>query len=409
MAAKNGVTVVQDGVTIHDAVAPSYRALRPLSDKSKGVFPVYKNLTEKLLKPEQPVDPERSHPDKTVAHVLATCAAYSYSEADTVATMMARMGLKGNRCRAISENVDAMFIASTAYVVQSADGRVVIVAYRGTQPTNLITWLTDVDLHPDKVEFNIGGRGPYDVHAGFYRNVRATRYKVAEVLDRARHGFAVTDPPDSGKPERVNPMEALYVTGHSLGGAMAALMGIMIRTEDSYRDAFGSALQAVYTFAQPMIGSNALADACTADSFLKDNVIRYVYQRDPAPHTPPRDTGGFKHFGREYQFIGDRWRKNIAPARQAGSVLGILGVSVAAFIAHQFPLLGEIPFRYQFDDHGPQHYIRALTPPGVTTEFGDQTYAAAKPTAEGSREYGSGAETRSRVLAPGWQPSESVS
>jgi hypothetical protein len=31
---------------------------------------------------------------------------------------------------------------------------------------------------------------------------------------------------------------------------------------------------------------------------------------------------------------------------------------------------------YQPDDHGPQHYIAALTPQGVMTEFGDYNYTS---------------------------------
>jgi hypothetical protein len=35
-----------------------------------------------------------------------------------------------------------------------------------------------------------------------------------------------------------------------------------------------------------------------------------------------------------------------------------------------------VPFRYSLDDHLPHHYIAALTPPGVASEFGDLPYLA---------------------------------
>jgi hypothetical protein len=95
-------------------------------------FPVYANLAGKLTKAS-------AHPDDVVAHVLATCAGYAYSDADIVTMIMARLGLDGNRCRMIAQNVDAMLICSTAFVVQSHDGRVVIVCYRGTEPANFLT------------------------------------------------------------------------------------------------------------------------------------------------------------------------------------------------------------------------------------------------------------------------------
>jgi hypothetical protein len=117
---------------------------------------------------------------------MATCAGYAYSTADTVAMIVARMGLEENRCRMIAEYVDAMFICSTSFVVQSSDGRVVLLSYRGTEPANGINWLTDADVHPDKVAIAFGGAGgSFAVHEGFHRNVRATRYEVVTALLRA--------------------------------------------------------------------------------------------------------------------------------------------------------------------------------------------------------------------------------
>src|SRR2546423_236952 len=112
-----------------EAIAPSIAELRPLKPHASATFPVYQDLVDVLVKPA-------AHPDPTVAHVLASCAGYAYSDAETVSMIMARMGLVDNRCVSIAESVDAMFICSTAHVVQSHDGRVVIVCYRGTQPAN---------------------------------------------------------------------------------------------------------------------------------------------------------------------------------------------------------------------------------------------------------------------------------
>src|SRR5258707_8856825 len=124
-----------------EATAPSIAELRPLKTPTSSTFPVYKDLVDAMVKPSV-------HPDLAVAHVLGTCAGYAYSDAETVSMIMARMGLVDNRCLMVTENVDAMFICSTAFLVQSQDGRVVILCYRGTQPTNLVNWLTDADVDP---------------------------------------------------------------------------------------------------------------------------------------------------------------------------------------------------------------------------------------------------------------------
>ena len=366
----------EDGVRVQDAVAPDPAKLRPLNPSAPGIFPVYDNLSNRLLNPPEPFGNDGTHPDRTVAHTLATCAGYAYSDAETVSTMMTRMGLENNRCRMIGEYVDAMFIMSTAFLVQSEDGRVVILAYRGTQPANVISWLTDADLYPTKVGFQIGGAGPFDVHGGFYRNVRATRYKVTEALLRAKQGIPVTAPPGETQAE-LKPMEALYVTGHSLGAAMAAIQSILLTTEPRQQENFGKAFRATYTFGQPMVGSPKLAAACNADPFLGTNVIRYIYQKDPVPHLPPHDTGKFANFGREYQFRGNTWhaQKEGEQAGQMRYVLELFGAGLAV-AARLLPELRRLPMDYQPDDHGPQHYIAALTPQGVMTEFGDYNYTS---------------------------------
>lgn len=342
---------------ILDSRAPSYADLRPLKPARSESFPVYGDLAARLVATAR-------HPDDTVAHVLATCSGYAYSQADTVAMIMARMGLEDNRCRMIAQDVNAMLISSTSFLVQSADGRVVILAYRGTEPLNFIAWLTDIDLYPETVAIPFpGGAGPFAVHGGFYRNTRATRYEIVAALTRALEGESVSG---DGAP-MPNPLEALYITGHSLGGAMAALMAIMLVTDPAYAP-IAAKLRAVYTFGQPMIGGPDFARVCADHDFLAHKLIRYVYKHDIVPHLPPDDSGDFAHFGREFRY--DQWPwEDAGPSEQVGSLLELLEAPLA-FVARQLPALRNLPFQYSIDDHGPHHYVSALTPPGAPTEFG---------------------------------------
>ncbi len=374
---------------VRDTKAPSYETLRPFKNpdapgnlgKFPG-FPVYEGLSSYLAD-------AKDHPDDVVRHVLATCAAYAYAKVDppgtestdTLATMMARMGLEENNCRIVSESVDAMLISSTAAIVQSSDKKVVILAYRGTEPSNIMNWLTDVEIYSrDAAKFRVsnprtGDSGAVDLHAGFYRNVRATRYEVLRALKRAMAGqsiLAAESGPGEGDlngSRHITP--ALYITGHSLGGAMAAIMGIMLMTDPQYKDSIGNNLRAVYTFGQPMIGPQALADAYEKIENSAP-VLRYIYRRDPVPHLPPRQTGGFAHFGREWHHDGKDWKETSAdPARQMRDILG-LGQAALAFVAEQNPILRRVPVGSLLSDHFPQHYVERLAPPGtLISEFGD--------------------------------------
>lgn len=348
---------------ITDFTAPSYKELRPFKPEKTKTFPVYDDLVGKLVA-------AKNHPDDTVAHVMGTCAGYAYSDGQTVAMIMARLGLEDNTCLMISQYVDVMFITSTSFLIQSQDGRVVIICYRGTPVTDLVTWLTDLDVNPTKIKIpSPSGGGEYEVHGGDYRNVRSTRYAIMQALERAAAGRSVQH--HGG--DKPNALEALYITGHSLGAASASMLALMLVSEPRYAPIVRQ-LKAVYTFGGPMIASPELATKCNESEFLREKVIRYVYANDIAPQLPPTQAGHFAHFGQEYQYKreGDSgsWHHNKQPRKQLSSALALVA-NPLSFLARQLTLTRNLPFHASIYDHLPQYYIAALTPVGVRSEFGD--------------------------------------
>jgi hypothetical protein len=357
------------------AAAPSLAELRSARESVVGShFPVHHDLADRLVKISGPPGPGGlTQDDFLVAHVLATCAGYAYSDAATLSMIMARMGLDGNRCLEISHDVDVMLICSTVFLVQSRDGRVVIVSYRGTRPEKLLTWLTGIDVDPDRISFGLGSR-TLAVHAGFYRNVRASRYKVIEALTRAMNGEPITIGPPSSAPE--TGLEALYLTGHGLGGAMASLLAVMLKTDhDPGRRRIADKLYPVHTFGQPMIGDTTFARACERGrwdemSTLGRNVTRWIHRNDVVTRLPPSASGDFAHFGQEFRFRGGRWQAAARPATQLRSLTG-LAAAPLALLARQLPGVANLPFLPSLDDHFPQRYLARLAPEGVISEFGD--------------------------------------
>lgn len=367
---------------IRDQVGPTYEDLRPGKATTTSTFPAYPDLAATMAKDGL------AHPDPAIGHVLATCAGYAYSDVGTVSMMMTRMGLESSVCREISRSVDAMFINSTAHLVQSRDGRVVVVAFRGTPPLDLVSWFLDADVYPEKVAASAGSRRgerrPFEVHAGFYRNVRVTRHEIIHALQRALRGESViggtTDgsfrhvaPTDVVPTQQRAPLEALYITGHSLGGAMAVLLASMLVGSDNpdYQ-ALAAKLRAVYTFGQPMVGSPEFARAATEQFREADvPVVRYVFKRDPVPHLPPRSVGDFAHVGQEYRLgrDGGWW----AAAESSGQMPWAAGLvtAFASFGVTKFLPLRDLPFQHKIEDHFPHHYVSALIPEGHADEFGD--------------------------------------
>ncbi len=344
------------------AVAPKYGQLRPMKETTSATFPVYRDLVDKLAN-------ATNSPDRTVAHALGTCAGYAYSDHETVAMIMARMGLEDNRCLMVAESVDAMFICSTAFLVQSKCGRIVILCYRGTEPSNFINWLTDADVHPEKVSFPFPEQEtPAEIHGGFYRNVRATRYAVVTALQLALNGQSVMGNGETMK----NRLERIYITGHSLGGAMAALMGVMLKMEPVYQP-IAERMGAIYTFGQPMIGNQIFARACAQHPFLGGNVFRYIFGHDIVPALPPTASGDFAHFGAEYGLDSNSRgspKTNAKPTTQLSNLAELFGAPLE-FLAQGIKALRNMPLQHSLYDHGPQHYVAALTPPNIRSEFGD--------------------------------------
>jgi hypothetical protein len=356
--------------------APSYRQLRPIKGTDE-TFPVYKDLVGDLLRVE------RAHYDPVAAHACAVAAGWAYADHGTMATMLARLGLGENRYFLASTYNDAMFIASNAFIVQSECGRVVILCYRGTEPRNFINWLTDADVSPMQLPFPVGSdtRAELSVHGGFYRNFRETWYEVVTRLKRAAEGLSILEAPVGGKVRRVQRLEALYVTGHSLGAAMAALAAVRLVTDPDYRKDFGGPLRGVYTFGQPMVGDRPFAAACDDVEFLRDGVFRHVFAHDVVPSLPPAVSGSFAHFGRELRASeGGRWQPVATSTGQIrGGVLAALVFPALAFVVRLLAVTRGVTFPYSWYDHAPTFYIDASRPEPVESEFQAKAPTAAEP------------------------------
>jgi feruloyl esterase len=96
-----------------------------------------------------------------------------------------------------------------------------------------------------------------------------------------------------------HPSAGVYVTGHSLGAALAALAALDLTLQQQ-------PLKAVYTFGQPRIGNQAFAHYL--NQTLAAPLFRVVHHRDPIPHLPAQEWG-FYHPPTE---VG-RWGHVVAP------------------------------------------------------------------------------------------------
>jgi len=137
--------------------------------------------------------------------------------------------------------------------------RDLIVAFRGT--ANLSNWLTDLDCELVRLR-------NFRLHRGFFEAFMAVKLDLD--LSQWR----------------------LWVTGHSLGGALAELWAWWMAE-------CGHAVAGVYTFGQPRVGDAAFA--ARYDSMLKTRTFRVVHADDIVPRIPWQ-LGRYRHAGHEVFF-----------------------------------------------------------------------------------------------------------
>jgi hypothetical protein len=289
---------------------------------------------------------QRGDDPRDVVLPLSVAAAWAYSGQDVFDEVMRRRGLHGGASKFAQVVNDAMFVCARAYVQPLGSGA--IVAFRGTEPTDTINWLADATTQ--KVAFHAtqpGAPRGY-VHGGFYRNIRAIWPTVVEALDALQP-------------------EWIYFTGHSFGGALAALAGALLADYATEKPAgYGalwSKLKAVFTFGQPMVGDETFRS--TYATSVGPRLVRYVFAHDIVPHLPPKTPGWTPtHLGTQYRAEdGGKWTADSQTSQPAGAILDNL-IAVSAWIKDQIAFAPKLIPPYSWGDHAPSNYVRVSLPDG---------------------------------------------
>lgn len=136
------------------------------------------------------------------------------------------------------------------------------IAFRGTRPSVAADWCADLQVCLVEA---LGGR----VHAGFLRGLRDLEF------DLHAADFAY------GKSQRT-----VWLTGHSLGGALATLLGAWLC--DLAREPHG-----VYTFGCPRVGNAQFVSRF--DGAMEERHFRVIHALDLVPRLPLRSLGYRDH------------------------------------------------------------------------------------------------------------------
>jgi hypothetical protein len=314
-----------------------YRARRP--KKALHTF----GMTAPRLAPFDPVPltaPKLYDP--RIAYLTTVVSAWAYSDGETMANQLSYYGLPDCTVRQFVVVNRAMLIVACAYFVRSRCGRIGVLAFRGTVPDDFINWLTDTNTTLQPFHF---GR----VHTGFFRNVEPLWKDVAETIEDALETAG-----DGGDGQPSGTLQNLYITGHSLGAAMAVIATARIFSDDYAT--WQPLVRGAYTYGQPMVGD---ADFCKHYE-RQFELYRHVYRKDVVPHLPPSEVGRFVHFGQEFLATepGAGWQYADPPrVKQAALAGAAAAIAVADFFSRRLVPLRQLPLPYSLEDHGPQGYI----------------------------------------------------
>jgi triacylglycerol lipase len=194
------------------------------------------------------------------AYWLAQAAQIAYQDKHTIQPAVAALGLK---------NFEFLSRMDTEGYI-AANEHIIIVAFRGTEPTHLRNLLADAQFH--KVQ-----GPPGEVHRGFLHAFQLVKDDMVNTIQRLRN--------------KSNP-QSLWCTGHSLGGALAVVAAAQLFVD-------GHKVNGLYTFGQPRVGGETFTTECARR--LAGQYFRFVNNNDTVTRVAPRALG-YAHTG-EVRYI----------------------------------------------------------------------------------------------------------
>lgn len=187
-----------------------------------------------------------AYADRTALLMAVMCRyAYTRFEATAAGERLLRLQLSPHGLK-----LKGAFAAGGTEGFVAENDELAILAFRGT--TDAADWRTNLDAKRLTSLAEVPGRPAVCVHQGFHRAYTAVEEPVRALLDGIRD-----------KP--------IYITGHSLGGAVAVVATACLARDE---------IAACYTFGAPRVGDRSL------DAIVKPPHYRIVNGWDVVPLVP---------------------------------------------------------------------------------------------------------------------------
>jgi triacylglycerol lipase len=205
------------------------------------------------------------YPGWAIAKELAQCSSDVY-----LSPVEAEEALKKRGYKSVASLNSSTLVG---YVASLGDTSVIM--FRGTNPSEIQDWFINLSNRSRKVDHG-------NVHAGFWTGYDSLHGQLAKVLE-------------ASKPKKV------WITGHSLGGALAVVCAYRLSSMENLE------IAGVMTFGQPKVGNPAFCKHMEVT--LSGRMVHFVNESDLVPRVPP----SFDHFGSLVWYKGGGIRRSQPP------------------------------------------------------------------------------------------------
>jgi triacylglycerol lipase len=276
---------------------------------------------------EMPFEPNATGRHDVNAWWLADASFLVYGDADFIeqAIELSPLPAQGFRLDWLGTRDD-----NRGMVLSNDDALVVV--FRGTRlqvhtllDAAEVVMLNQDDLWIDSQFLPVVYRAGGKVHAGFLKALAEISGKLDEIAAARQPG------------------QRVWLTGHSLGGALATLAAAHLGA---------SAIQGVYTYGCPRVGDAAFAGVLPVDTH-----VRFVHRDDWVPTVPP-ELFGYVHAGTATPVTGSPPRNLLGDLTTGASELA---AALRGMAMDQTLKSGSLPFKLSgLADHAPIYYATLL-------------------------------------------------
>lgn len=202
-------------------------------------------------------------------------------------------------------------------------GKIVFITFRGTE-INVEDIKKDFDYKKEYME-HVGM-----VHAGFLNALKEVSEEILRTLQNHK-----------GK--------KIYIAGHSLGGALALLFGLLLHTKNI-------PFSGIYTFGQPRVLSRTAAKYIE-NQIEKDKILRFINNKDIVARVPLH-IQGFGHIGQVW-FFDSKSKVHFSISIQYRVLIILQDLIVNNWFLLQFPwqIFTKIT-KEALENHKMDHYLR---------------------------------------------------